>query len=240
MGSRVKAFYDEDSMVYEKKRFQKGGRWVHQTEINLALTFLKLQKNDLILDVGVGTGRLEEVISHQGYRTVSCDLSIEMLKQVKPSQLTSLICMDAQNLPYRTSIFQKCVAMRFIFHFDEQEKFVIISEMNRVLNSEGLMVFDLQSSRGPLSFLLKLRRGYLNYPISPQRVTKLLQRLSENNYTLKFCFVLPRGFYRYLPQKLAKWLVRFDFNLPELLRRWIGSTIFCLVGSIENRNDNNT
>jgi len=227
MNGEIIEYYKRDARTYETRRFRRGGRLVHEVEMNILLKLLNLCSQDFILDVGVGTGRFESVVEKFGCSIVSCDLVREMLDIAKENTNAFLVLADVFRLPFKDDTFDKCVALRFLFHFSDKNKVQILEEIVRVTKKKGLIVFDLHSSGGLLNFMASLRRDRLNFPVSPKKLEQMLQKIPEIRYKLYFSFFVPRGIYRHIPKALAWVLLSLDRILPDVIKHRKCSTLFC-------------
>jgi len=227
MGGEVKQYYKRDAKTYEKRRFRQGGKLVHEVEMNILLRLLNPCSQDLILDVGGGTGRFERMARKFGCSIVSCDLTKEMLEIAKENTKAFLVLTDAFRLPFKNNTFDKCVSLRLFFHFSDEEKMQILEEIIRVTKRKGLIVFDLLSSGGLLNFISSLRKDRLNFPISPRKLEQMLQEMPGIRYELHFSFFVPRGIYRHIPKALAWVLLSLDRILPDVIKHRKCSTLFC-------------
>ena len=220
-------YYKRDAKTYEKRRFRRGGKLVHEVEMNILLKLLNPCSQDLILDVGGGTGRFERIVEKFGCSIVSCDLAREMLEIAKENTNAFLVFADAFRLPFKDNTFDKCVALRFLFHFSDEEKMQILEEIIRVTKRKGLIVFDLQSSGGLLNVISSLRKDRLNFPVSPKKLEQMLQEMPGIKYELHFSFFVPRGIHRHMPKELARILLSLDHFLPDVIKQRKCSTLFC-------------
>lgn len=193
----------------------------------MLLNLLDLCSKDLILDIGGGTGRFERMVMKIGCSVVSCDLVREMLNVAKRRMNAFLILSDVFKLPFKDKTFDKCVGLRFLFHFNNKDKLRILEELVRVTKKKGSIVFDLHSSGGLLNFMSILREDHLNFPISPPKMEQMLQTLPGFRYKFYFHFFVPRGMYRHLPKQFAGILLSLDLLLPEAIKRRKCSALFC-------------
>nr|MDO8082763.1 class I SAM-dependent methyltransferase [Candidatus Freyarchaeota archaeon] len=227
MREKVVEYYKHEAETYEMKRFRRGGRLQHEVEMRNVITLLKPSKEDLILDLGAGTGRLETVLQKLNCSVISCDISTEMLAKIRKNSFR--IRSDAFRLPFKNEIFDKTIALRLLFHFNEADKMEILREMLRVTKAGGLIVFDVESSHGLLSFILNIRKDHLNYLVSPARLEEMFTQIPRIEYKLYFSFFIPRGIYRHIPKDIARVFLSIDRFLPDAMKRFKCSTIFCSI-----------
>lgn len=118
---------------------------------------LSLRRGMDVLDVGCGTGLLEEMDALLGSRVTGIDLTQAMLRVAKGKSLpgmSGLVQGDADHLPFRDSSFDAAVSCYVPKYCDTLK---LLEEMRRVLRRTGVMaIYDFTRPHGPLSPLLKL------------------------------------------------------------------------------------
>jgi demethylmenaquinone methyltransferase/2-methoxy-6-polyprenyl-1,4-benzoquinol methylase len=102
-----------------------------------------------VLDLGCGTGVLEERLANSGSAVVGVDLTEEMVRlaQTKdPRFADSLSVGDAENLPFRDGSFDLVVSC-YVVKYCSQER--LASEVMRVLRPGGsFYMYDFSRPRG--------------------------------------------------------------------------------------------
>ena len=91
--------------------------------------------NMKVLDLGCGTGPLVSKIKGSIF---GLDFSAALLKRANPSGV--YIRGDGEYLPFRDRSFDLVYAHSFFHHFPDYEK--LVSEIKRVLRSEGIVICD--------------------------------------------------------------------------------------------------
>ena len=86
---------------------------------------LEIKNNDLLLDVGCGTG-------HEfNCSVIGIDSSIELLRQNNPlDHISNRILARAENIPFKDNTFDKVISVTSMHNFDDIEKG--ITEIKRV------------------------------------------------------------------------------------------------------------
>jgi ubiquinone/menaquinone biosynthesis C-methylase UbiE len=231
LDKEIRDYYKFDAKSYEKRRFRKGGLLVHRAEMEILFRLLKPRSTDLFLDIGAGTGRFERMIETSKCSVVACDVTREMLKIAAKYTSASFVQSDCFKLPFKSGTFDRCVALRFLFHFDDIGKIQILKEVLRVTKKKGLIVFDLQNSRSLFALLIPIKNRNLNLPSDPRELKSLFSELPSISCRFHFSFFIPRGVYRHLPKKISQMLLFLEELLPYKIKKTFSSTIFCLVRS---------
>jgi len=149
--STISAGYDE---LYGEEQSAKLGE---------VLKLLRFEGDDLVLDVGCGTGLITKRIGERVGRAVGIDLSREMVERGRRSGLELLVC-DAEALPFRGRAFDKVVSFTVLQNLADPSG--ALGEMGKVCR--GLMALTV------------LKEGW-----SPQRVERLVGRYLSPNRVLE-------------------------------------------------------
>lgn len=101
-----------------------------------------------VLDAGTGTGRFAVYLAEKGIDVVAIDASIEMILLAREKanhggyeDKTNFLVGDIENLPFKSNIFEGVCSIYVLIHFIS--RYQIISEFSRVLQKEGIVVFDV-------------------------------------------------------------------------------------------------
>lgn len=154
-------------------------RYMDKIEVEETVYRLKPSSNDLILDVGCGSGRQLSVISEQA-KIIGVDRSIGMLHRAKDmmnKENAFLVLGDVTNLPFRSNVFNKIISVRVVQHLDEKEKMTVIKGCHRILVDGGsVQITNYQKrtlhhlyilvSLSPLRHLLNFLAFFAILPIS--------------------------------------------------------------------------
>jgi ubiquinone/menaquinone biosynthesis C-methylase UbiE len=116
-----------------------------QMEDDAVIPFLDPNKQDVILEVGCGTGRLTIPIAKECGRITGIDFSEQMLGMARRKSLglsnVEFRKVDARKkLPFQDASFDKVLAALVINHIENLAEF--LTEVHRVLKRGGTFVFD--------------------------------------------------------------------------------------------------
>lgn len=106
-----------------------------ELRFNIILKILKVHDDNLVLDIGCGTGVLLEKISKFGGKEVGVDISFPNLRKAKEHLEKKglkplLLITDAYYLPFKANSFDNIVATEVIEHLEAYE--ILLQEAKRV------------------------------------------------------------------------------------------------------------
>lgn len=154
MKNNTEQFFDSFSKEYDKKvknnYFKRNHRWIIN-EINKD----KSLKNEVVMDVGCGTGELMNTIhkSHKSVSLIGVDISKKMLdKASKVVPNAKLIKADSAEIPVADKSVDIIVSSASFHHYEHPD--LVILEWDRILKNDGyLIVLDSVKDYFPLSFM---------------------------------------------------------------------------------------
>jgi SAM-dependent methyltransferase len=112
---------------------------------------LRLPQNSRILELGAGSCWPSEWLYRMGYRTVSSDIAIDMLRlgreRFEPLRRerdnfaldAHFVCGDAEELPFGDGVFDAVVIFNALHHFPDLS--AALAEIGRVLTGTGKFIF---------------------------------------------------------------------------------------------------
>ena len=128
-------FQEHEVADYERRRYRGiDQRIVHRREVRILRKLLGLvQANPpagsppLALDAPCGYGRFSGLLFEAGYRPVSCDLSLAMVRRARGKDLISTNPMGivgnvTQGLPFHDGAFPLVFSLRFFHHLHRPEE----------------------------------------------------------------------------------------------------------------------
>jgi len=137
--------YDYFAEVYEEimddELYNKWAEYVNKN----------VNKNSSILELGCGSGQLGILLKRAGYNMTGLDLSTQMLtlakdKQIEQSSHYPLVERDMKDLS-DLSTYDSVISFNdsLCYLKNEQELARVFSEVYKVLNNDGLFLFDVHS-----------------------------------------------------------------------------------------------
>jgi demethylmenaquinone methyltransferase / 2-methoxy-6-polyprenyl-1,4-benzoquinol methylase len=109
----------------------------------------KVHDGATVLDIGCGTGVLEQSLPRCDARIVGVDLTEEMLREAQRKGLLSIAALsvgDGQRLPFRDASFDTVLSCYVVKYCDSR---ALVAEMHRVLKPGGRVVlYDFSVPRG--------------------------------------------------------------------------------------------
>jgi len=124
------------------------------------LDFARIEKGDRVLDVCCGSGVLTRLIgecSGCSGQVIGVDISQSALKEAKnlQNQCIAFTCASGENLPLRSSSFDKCFLSFGLHHMDRQARQKTLQEIGRTLTAGGsLFVIEYNLPEGAVAKLI--------------------------------------------------------------------------------------
>lgn len=150
--SSISAGYDE---LYGEEQLAK---------LIEVINFVRFERDDIILDVGCGTGLITKRIGEGVRRVVGIDISREMMERGRTGGTEFMVC-DAESLPFRQRVFDKVVSFTVLQNLEDPSR--TLSEIERVCN--GFVALTVLKKHLSLKRVEQLVGRYL----SPYRVLEL-------------------------------------------------------------------
>ncbi len=157
----------------------------------------QFSKNQVILDVGGGTGYLgQEIKNEHEVKYFLVDKNKKMLSEAKNKKIDELIYSSSCNLPFKKNLFDFVLCVDALHHFNNKEK--SLKEMMRVLKQGGrLIILDLipkkflTKSIGYIEKLLGEPTEFLSSREISKKIKKDIESYEEINF-IQFFLVIPK------------------------------------------------
>lgn len=151
--------------------------WNYLFDFSVACQLLAPRPDDLMLDLAAGSCWATELLSRLGVRTVSIDLSTEMLRRGRQrlaadtrlvfAHQAGFVTARAQSLPFATETFDGVLCMNALHHLPSYAD--ALREIHRVLKPGGRVVFSepgTAHAEQPLSQFRMREEGILEKNVS--------------------------------------------------------------------------
>jgi ubiquinone/menaquinone biosynthesis C-methylase UbiE len=196
---------DEVAQEYDVKRFSRGGRLIDRREKRAVLDALNPLDDRKVLEIACGTGRFTVMLAERGADIVGLDISSAMMAEGRKKARAAgvadrieFIRGDAARLPFPDDHFDTVFAMRFFHLADTPAKF--LAEMCRVSKRQVFFdTFNDRSTRVLYNWLLPMGSRLYGHA----EVKRLIDGAGLTLTDADHDFVLPYGFYRKIPNRLA-------------------------------------
>jgi len=116
--------------------------WVKDT--SFLETFIKVggfDKNDVVLDVGTGTGIIADAVLPLVNKVVGIDISPDMIKYTQSEKNKYFVCGDIRNTSFPNDYFDKITA-RMVFHHITEGTQEAANECYRLLKKGGSIILS--------------------------------------------------------------------------------------------------
>lgn len=120
--------YDRQAAIYDAQYEVE-----QNTKIEYALTCIKFESNELVLDLGCGTGLLFKHMNKKIGLLVGVDVSLNALREAKKRMNMANIAIiraDADTTPFPDHIFNKVIAITVLQNMPDPKK--TITEIKRI------------------------------------------------------------------------------------------------------------
>ncbi len=127
--------YDRQSTIYDAQYEVE-----QNTKIEYTFKNMKFDSNEIVLDLGCGTGLLFKYINKKVGLLVGIDIALNALEEakkwIKNTTNIAIIRADADNTPFPDHIFNKVIAITVLQNMPDPTKTMI--EMKRIGKTEAI------------------------------------------------------------------------------------------------------
>jgi len=139
MKKKAAVFWAARAKKYDKLEWANKGDYLH-----MFLNAGQFHEDDIVLDVGTGTGIIAHTVAPFVKKVVGIDISLDMLKHAHDDPTFHNVefhRMDAHAMKFRANLFHKVTA-RMCFHHIIEHTQKAMNECFRVLKKRGRMIFS--------------------------------------------------------------------------------------------------
>jgi ubiquinone/menaquinone biosynthesis C-methylase UbiE len=141
---KVMQHYDNIATVYDTQYAEE-----QETKIKAVLDEISFQPDNIILDVGCGTGLLFKHIKNSAKLLVGLDISLSLLKraktQTKQYQNTTIIRADADHTPFKNKTFHTIFAITLLQNIPNPAE--TLREIKRISKDNGIIAVTALKKR---------------------------------------------------------------------------------------------
>lgn len=158
--------------------------------IRVGYELLNLSQNDVFLDVGCAWGYLEKKLIDTGMKNVyGIDVGEVAIKKAnKDVNGAHFTLGSATKLPFKDEVFDKVSLFDVIEHIQVGGNMTAISEANRVLKKEGILVVSVPN-KGFLNICQYTDIEYLSYGHGHYTKEELILLLKKSNFDVISIFI---------------------------------------------------
>lgn len=198
-------YYDKLAPSYDKSRFANTyGEFIDRQE-RILLDQLLTNKNELVLDLACGSGRLSN------YANFGIDASNEMIQiaQQKFSE-KKFYHATAEKTDVADNSIDTIISFHFFMHLNKDKMQQILYECDRILKKNGRIIFDIPSAKRRKLTKHKSDDWHAGFSLSTQEISML-----NDNFELKRSFGLLFLPIHRFPKKLRLIFIQFDMFLAN-------------------------
>lgn len=148
---------------------------------DLSSTWIKftsfLKKNDLILDLGSGSGRDLKFFSTNKYRIIGIDYSLNLAKLAKSYSNQSIITGDIRNIPIIEGSFNAIWSIGSLLHISHNKLPNVLLQLKNALISDGMFFSAIKKGSGDL---LDLNGRFTAF----YQIEEWISILNKNNFAI--------------------------------------------------------
>jgi len=230
-------YYKDKYVVdtYEEKR-ERGlkSKIVRVLERIYVLKLLNNEnENKKILEAGIGTGYITEILKNKGEFT-GFDISETMIQKTKqkyPDLKTfQLSILDEKLFKKINQRFDYIVSIRVISHFNNKDALKSLENLKTLLNKKGLIIFNLENNSFTRSFLRNITQwgSTRTFQYSKKDLKELLEESNleiNDYYYLDHLFMIPLHLLnKILKNKLDNFIKLQEIKLSKI--KFSSSNIF--------------
>lgn len=202
---KIIEYYDKLAKDYDNDRFNNSyGKFI-DTQERVILNELLTDKNEKIIDLACGTGRLLNYVNY------GIDASAEMVKISKlkfPNK--TIFHANAENIPLNDKSINTIISFHFFMHLDLEKIEIILNECNRILKDGGRIIFDIPSAKRRKLLNFKSKNWHGRTSLTIEEINRI-----NNNFEVKrvygFLFIPVHR----LPKSLRNLFLKLDRKLSN-------------------------
>lgn len=209
---------------------------IYSQLLDAVIDRLDLQKEDVILDIGCGTGNLEERIEERDLRykkIEGIDISDSMIQRANRKVKSNSVIfskVDAnQKLPYKSNSIDKVVMIHSLYAMEQPED--VLEEINRVLIPGGRLVVANPFDKGGMKNI----RSYAFKGLGPiSKILLFVKKLPILMINMFIAGLAKKGSYHFMDQdEIREILSKTGFSDVKKFEKVYADTDILFVSSAE-------
>jgi len=133
--SKLRTEYNNDQIEAHKER----------RRFEAICRLSKIEKNEVILDVGCGKGFLTDYFASKSIETIGVDISLSKLKmgrkEVENRRGAKFVCGSVVHIPFRNSLFDVIISSELLEHVSDIRN--TVREFSRILRDDGRIIISV-------------------------------------------------------------------------------------------------
>ena len=203
----------------------------HKERQKSALNFLSPAKNEVILDVGCGNGKVSLRVAKRAKIVYGVDIAKSALKNIKKKPKNLIFRrMNIENLRFRQDFFDKIVCVETLEHVLNPKK--AIKELRRVLKRDGYLVLTYPTVNTTIIKKIEIKIGITkNFPVSEHLTEWDYDRLIDEMRKSGFKLISAKGVVFDLGKlgmirEISKWVAKTTVNIQLKIRKFPRNSSF--------------
>ncbi len=222
--NNIISYYNDIAKIYDEDRFNNSyGKFVDSQERKI-LNKLLTNKNDIVLDLACGSGRL------LNYANLGVDASVEMVKIAKekfPDK--KIVVSDAELTTFENNSIDTIISFHFFMHLNKEKIKNILLECNRILKPNGKIIFDIPSKKRRNLLKFKSENWHGSYSAVFNEICKI-----NPNFYIKSSFGLLFLPIHRLPKNYRNFFLKLDYILANSFLKEYSSYVIIEFKKNEN------
>jgi ubiquinone/menaquinone biosynthesis C-methylase UbiE len=214
--SSLKKRYDLEYVWYDKTRSSWMNGYTGKVEQEI---FLSTLHENLILEIGTGTGRYASLLKNREY--VGIDLNRKMLNEARKRTRGDYIVAEAETLPFRDGVFNNVMCSR-TFRFIQNPSNTL-NEALRVIKKGKNCIVSVDFLRDFYGYAIA-QRIHGKYPYETHyRISGLIDLFKNAGFKVEKVrtpFALPESTYQRIPRFTWRFTRKIDCLLGRLTKGW--------------------
>jgi ubiquinone/menaquinone biosynthesis C-methylase UbiE len=181
--NKIFGCHDDEAEIYDEsviKEHRNKNNYIRKKYFEVhkeVLRMAELKDGECVLDIGIGTGLLEEKISRR-VKIYGIDISKKMMEKAKEKNLNVEFKKGSFNsIPYTDKTFDVIISCFAFHHLTDNEKELSLVEMKRVLKGKGRIVI------GDLMYLDDKARKILIEKFKREKRDDVIKDMEEEYFT---------------------------------------------------------